>query len=88
MPNLLNKDKTEKEYVGDSEAAQRALILEQQAEQRRRFKRIAKEGSGGNGSKGSGEGQDSVLIQTTRKRLVDLSLALEEISDGSVMPPP
>ncbi|XP_059073473.1 uncharacterized protein LOC131045104 [Cryptomeria japonica] len=60
MPNLLNKDKNKKEYVGDSEAAQRALILEQQAEQRRRFKRIAEEGSGGNGSNGSGEGQDVV----------------------------
>ncbi|XP_059068173.1 uncharacterized protein LOC131858745 [Cryptomeria japonica] len=78
-------DKNKKEYIGDSEATQRALILKQQAKRRRRFERIAEEGSSRNGSNGFGEGQVSTLIETTRKRLEDLSLTLEEIGDGSTI---
>lgn len=89
MPVTLNKDrnrvpKGQEEVV--HEAAAKTLKLEQQAERRRRLKKLAEESATGNDGS-SGEGQVSVLIETTRKRLGDLSLTLEEIGEGSTVEP-
>lgn len=89
MPVTLNKDKNrvpKGQEEDGHEATVRALRLEQQVERRRWLKKIAKEGSGGNDNDGStGEGQVSVLIETTRKQLGDHFLTVEEIGDGNTV---
>lgn len=90
MPVTVNKDKNHvvKEQEEDGhEAATRALRLEQQAECRRLLERFAEEGSENGNDGSSGEGQVSMLIETTRKRLGDLSLTLEEIGGRSTVEP-
>lgn len=61
--------------------------MEQQVKRQQRLKKLVEEGSGNGNDGSSGEGQVSVLIETTRKRLGDLSRMLEEIGDRSTVEP-